>query len=150
MRASDGMRRRRPVASTSVPGEGPRIAKGATVSAGRRGPISSSQARTGCGCNPNAEKERVSSQKEIIEEPNHSSYLGLSRPQLVQHEDVIDALNRGTIAKMLLVLISVILIATTLALVAATFADVSAGALTSYTKWLASVLVSRVRSCFTV
>src|SRR5215813_5247786 len=105
MRASDGTgtRRPRPVASTSAPGEGPRIAKRATESAGR-GDISSLEARANCGREPNAAEEHILSQSEIIEQPNSSSFLGLSRPELVPHEEAIDALNRGTIAKMLLAL----------------------------------------------
>jgi hypothetical protein len=113
------------------------------VSAGRWGTVSSSKVRTTSGRkeNENADKERVNSQKEIIEGPNSSSFLGLSRPELVPHEEVIDALNRGMIAKMLLALISAILIATTLALIAATFAGVSAGVLLAYAKWLIPALI---------
>jgi hypothetical protein len=142
MRASDGTgtRRPRPVASTSAPGEGPRIAKRATVSTGR-GDISSWEACANCGREENATKEDISSQNEIIEQPNSSSYLGLTRPALIPHEEVIDALNRGTIAKMLLVLISALLVAMTLALIAATFAGVPASALIAYAKWLIPFLV---------
>jgi hypothetical protein len=133
MRASGGVRRPRPVTPTSVPGEGPRIAAEVAVSAGR-GDIDRQDYR-------NADKERVSREREISEEPNSSSFVGLSRLELVPHHEVIDAFNRGTIAKMLLALISVLLIATTLALIAATFADVPVGALTSYAKWMTSALV---------
>jgi hypothetical protein len=133
MRASGGIRRPRPVTPTSDPGEGPRIAAEAAVLAGRGG-INRQDYR-------NAVKERVSREREISEEPNSSSFLGLSRPELLPHNEVIDAINRGTIAKMLLALIGVLLIVTTLALIAATFVGVPVGALASYTKWMTSALV---------
>jgi hypothetical protein len=133
MRASGGIRRPRPVTPTSVPGEGPRFAAEAAVSAGR-GDIDRQDYR-------NADKERVSREREISEEPNSSSFLGLSHPELLPHNEVIDAINRGTIAKMLLALIGVLLIATTLALIAATFVGVPVDALASYTKWMMSALI---------
>ena len=78
MRAKDGIRRPRPVASTSPPGEGPRIAKGATESAGQ-GDSFSWEVCTNCGREANAAKEQIFSQNEIIEQPN-SSDLPWAKP----------------------------------------------------------------------
>src|SRR6266567_888172 len=136
MRSVDGMRRPRPLASTSASGEGPRTAKKASVSAGLGG-TSEPTSERGHQTNrqTNAIKERVDSRREIIEEPNSSSLMGLSKPELIAYqEEIIDATNRGVIVKRLVNLISLLLVVITLALIAATFIGVSASGLFTYAK----------------
>ncbi len=144
MRSKDGMRRPRPVASTSASGERPRTAKKASVSAGR----GAMQERTCKSCGQytisyaNTADEHANSQNEVIEGPNPSTFMGLRRPTLIPYEEkTLDAMNRGAIAKRLLNLISLIVVVITLALVAATFADVPASGLVAYAKWLVALLI---------
>jgi hypothetical protein len=84
------------------------------------------------------------SPNEIVEPPNESSLLGLRPPpKLIPHEvEIIDARNRGAIATRLLNLLGLILIIITGAVVAATFAHVSATALIAYAKWVVGALIS--------
>jgi hypothetical protein len=139
MRSVDGIHRRRPLASTSTSSERSRIAKKASVSAGRvgsQGPRVKGQGRA------NAGKECVDSRKEITEEPNSSSSMGLSQPTLIAYEEgIIDATNRGAIMKKLVNLISLLLIAITSALIVATFVGVPTSGLIIYAKWLGALLI---------
>ena len=90
----------------------------------------------------NAIKECVESQREITEEPNFSSLMGLSKPEFIAYqEEIIDATNRGVIVKRLVNLISLLLVVITLALIAATFIGVPAGGLFTYARWLGELLI---------
>lgn len=139
MRSVDGTRRPRPLTPTSASGERPRIAKKASVSAGRGGTLGP-QLSKGLR-QTNAGKECVGSPAEITEEPNSSSLMGLSRPELIAYEEIIDATNRGAIVKSLVNLISLLLVAITLALIAATFIGVPTSGLITYAKWLGALLI---------
>lgn len=134
MRAEDGKRRPRPVASTSVSGERPRNARKASVSAGH------GVDRTK---NRNAGEELPNDLPEIVEAPNSSSLMGLSRPTLIAHEEgIIDALNRGAVVRRLVTIAGIVLIIITLGLIAASFYGAPTAALVALATPLISLLSS--------
>jgi len=78
---------------------------------------------------------------EWVENDLQSPLLGYSPPRTVRYElDIIDARNRGAIAKRLLNLMALILIGTLVALVVATFTRVPAEALITCAKWEITVV----------
>lgn len=139
MRDVDGTRRPRPLASTTASSERPRTVKKASVSAGRGGTLSPRV--NGHSLQTNAGKECVDSQREIIEGPNASSLMGLSQPELIAYEEIIDAANRGAIVKRLVNHTFLLLAVITLAVIAATLIGVSTSGLITYAKWLGALLI---------
>jgi hypothetical protein len=138
LRAKDGISRPRPVESASAPYQRPRIAKNASEPAGPGETIQ--QTRKSCGCQTN--EDYANPQNEITEEPNWSSFKGLSKPTLIPYEErIIDAVTWSTVIRKLVNLTSLLLIVMTLAFVAATFIGISTSGLTTYAKWLGTLLV---------
>jgi hypothetical protein len=142
--STDGNRRPRPLASTSAPAVESRTAK----------KVSKSTELGGNAHDPNRKQHHHPDDRdklgwtaeelpyEIVELPNESSMLGISQPMLVPYEpEVVDAKDRGTIAKRLLSLLGLILILLTIAIVIATFVGVPADLLITYAKWVASALI---------
>jgi hypothetical protein len=140
MSSTDGMRRPQPLASTSSSARRTRTAKRASEST----ELGGAQAIDKIVTRDSRGQRTIDEESPyvIVESPNESSSLGLSRPMLIEHEpEVIDARNRGSIATRLLNLIGLILIVTTVAVVAATFTAVPASALITYVEWVASALI---------
>jgi hypothetical protein len=152
MSSTDGKRRPRPLASTSA-SKRSRAAKRAPESAvlGGSKPVENAFGLGKTGAPTDANYSRVGSAgrtspneelpNEIVELPNESSSLGLSRPRLMPYEpEVIDARSRGVIATRLLSLLGLIVIITTVAVVVATFTGIPADVLITYSKWVVSAL----------
>lgn len=152
MRAEDGNRRPRPVASTSVSGERPRNARRASESAGhgvdrkRIGNAGRDRQYESLGI---AETPKITEASEITEAPNSSSLIGLSRPTLIPHEEgIIDALNRGAVVRRLVTLVGILLIIITLGIIAATFRGAPTTDLVALATPLISLLSSVLGFCF--
>jgi hypothetical protein len=152
MSSTDGKSRPRPLASTSASNRS-RAAKRAPESA-ELGGTKAVEDATGLGRADVSTLIRKSGEirtdmqqpgeglaQEIVELPNESSSLGLSRPRLIPYDpEVIDARSRGVIATRLLSLLGLIVVISTVAVVVATFTGDPADVLITYSKWVVSAL----------